>query len=254
MSGPLILGSTGQVGRALAHVAGPAVFQGRADAPVVWDILNAPAPALGPITGVVSLTRGPDTATEIALATAACDLGEARGVPVLIASSQAVYGPAGAVPLAEDAPCAPTSEYGRIKLAMEAAVAGRATCLRIGNVVGCDMLLMNAARGPVTLDRLPDGRSPRRAYIGPACLWQVITGLLAQDDLPAVINVAQPGLVEMADLLRAASLDWTWRDGAGALAELALDTTALQQRVPLPAATPAGLIAQARAAGWGPVA
>lgn len=243
------MGSTGRVGRALAHVAGPAVLQGRHDAPLIWDILNAPPPPLAGVTGVVSLTRGPDTDTEIALAHAACDLGEAQGVPVLIASSQAVYGP-GQGALAEDAPCAPTSDYGRAKLAMERAVAGRATCLRIGNVVGCDMLLMNAARGPVTLDRLPDGRSPRRAYIGAACLWQVLTGLLAQDDLPKVINVAQPGLIEMADLLRAAGLTWAWRDGAGALAELALDTRLLQARVPLPVATPEGLIAQARAAGW----
>lgn len=252
MTQPLILGSMGQVGRALARVAsGPALWHGRTGAGLNWDLTRDTAPDLPLISGVVSLARGPDPATEIALAEAACRIGEAHGVPVLIASTQAVYGP-GQGALTEDHPCAPTSDYGRTKLAMEQAVKTRATCLRIGNVVGCDMLLMNAAKGPVTLDQLPDGTSPRRAYIGAPVLWDVLVGLLAQDDLPDVINLAQPGLIEMADLLRAADLRWDWRDGAGALAELALDVTLLQGFVPVPAATPEDLIAQARAAGWGP--
>lgn len=252
MTRPVILGSTGHVGQALARVArGPALWHGRGDAPLIWDMLAGPAPAMPGITGVVSLVRGADTMTEIALADAACTLAETHGVPVLIASSQAVYGP-GQGALTEDRTCAPTSDYGRAKLAMEQAVAGRATCLRIGNVVGCDMLLMNAAKGPVALDQLPDGTSPRRAYIGAPVLWDVLHALLAAPALPPVINVAQPGLVAMADLLAAAGLDWTWRDGAGALAEVALDVGLLQGFVPVLAATPAGLIAQARAGGWGP--
>ena len=257
---PLILGGTGRVGRALAQCMAPgtqAVWQHRSGATppaqpaVSWDILNTPAPDLGKISAVVHLARGADAAEEVALATAACDLGKALAVPVLIASTQAVYGPVTG-PVTETTPCQPVGDYGQAKHAMEQAVRGRATCLRIGNVAGCDMLLMNAAKGPVTLDRLPDGTSPRRSYISAPVLWQVIAGLLAQPaPLPDVINVAQPGPVAMADLLAAAGLQWQWRSaGAGVLPALDLDVGRLMTLVPLPVADPATLIAQARSAGW----
>ena len=172
---------------------------------------------------------------------------------MLVASSQAVYGaPPGGV-AGEDTPLAPLSDNGRTKRAVEEAVAGRATCLRIGNVVGCDMLLMNAARGPVTLDRLADGTSPARSYIGAGDLWAVITALLAHPAPPGTLNVARPGTVAMADLLRAAGLDWSWQEaGPAALPRLELDVHRLTEIVPLPAATPAALIAAARAGGWRP--
>lgn len=258
----LILGATGCVGRALARVWPadcPAVWQYRPSAErpngeaLAWDILTEPAPPCPGITGIVQLAGGTSAAALAAttpLALAACDLGEQLNVPVLIASSQAVYGPV-AGPVSEQTPCAPTNDYGRAKLAMEQAVAGRATCLRIGNVVGCDMLLLNATRGQVTLDQLPDGGSPRRSYVSAQGLGQVMRGLLTQSDRPAVLNVAQPGTIMMHELLAAAGLEWTWRKaGAGVLASLALEVDRLAAMVPLPTADAETLIKAAKAAGW----
>ncbi len=253
-NGPLILGSAGHVGRALARVwpkDQPAFWHSRRGGDLAWDLLDDSPPALPGITGVVQLARGADAAAEVALARAACDLGAAHGVPVLIASSQAVYGPQPGK-VAEDTLCQPLGDYGAAKLAMEQAVAGRACCLRIGNVAGCDMLLMNAAKGRVTLDQLPDGTSPRRSYISAVGLGVVIRGLLAQPGpLPDVVNVAQSGTLAMGDLLRAACQSWDWRAaGPGVLASLELDVSRLMALVPLPAAEPQVLMAEARAAGW----
>jgi len=260
----LILGGTGHVGRALAAVWPvdvPAVWQYRpgAAAPagpsVAWDILNDPAPDMGAISGIVQLAGGVTPAALAVttdLARLACDLGAALGVPVLVASSQAVYGAAPGH-VTEATPCAPASAYGRAKLAMEHAVAGRATCLRIGNVVGCDMLLRNAAQGRVTLDQLPDGTSPQRSYISAQTLAQVCIGLVGQGRGADVVNVAQPGTVAMHELLKAAGLGWDWRRaGPGVLARLEMDVTRLMGLVPLPDAEADTLIADARRAGWGP--
>lgn len=251
---PLILGSAGHVGRALARVwpkDQPALWHTRKGGDLAWDLLTDTAPALPALSGVVHLARGADAAQEVALAQAACDLAETHGVPVLVASSQAVYGPQPGK-ISEDAPCQPANAYGAAKLAMEAAVEGRACAMRIGNVAGCDMLLMNAARGRVTLDQLPDGSSPRRSYLSAVGLGAVIRGLLAQDTaLPDVLNLAQPGTLAMADLLRAACQDWDWRPaGAGVLATLELDVSRLMARVPLPQVDAQVLVAEARAAGW----
>jgi len=260
----LMLGGTGHVGRAMAAVWPrdvPVIWQHRpgaippAGASIPWDILNARAPDIGPLCGIVQLAGGVTPAalavtTDLALA--ACDLGATLGVPVLVASSQAVYGPAPAC-VDETTPCAPANDYGRAKLAMERAVQGRATCLRIGNVVGCDMLLRNAAKGRVTLDQVPDGGSPQRSYISAQGLVQVCIALIQQGRGADVINIAQPGTVAMHDLLIAAGLDWQWRAaGPGVLACLEMDVTRLVGLVPLPPADPAALIAQARVAGWGP--
>lgn len=263
---PLILGGTGCVGRALAALwpaQTPAVWQSRNRQAGTWewDILHSPAPALPQTpSGIIALagvTRGDaaDLAANTALALAACDLADALGgLPVLLASSQAVYG-APAQTVTENSPCAPTTPYGHAKRAMEQAVAGRknVTCLRIGNVAGCDGLLMHAARvGHVRLDQFPNGQGPTRAYIGPRVLGDVLRGLLAIGaDLPPVLNIAQRGQIAMADLLRAADVPWKWAPaGAGALPVLAMNCDALAQLVSNPPATPADLIAQARAAGW----
>ena len=260
----LVLGATGHVGRALAAVWPddvPVLWQYRpggavpAGPAMVWDILNDAAPDVGAISGIVHLAGGvtPEAlAVTTDLALAACDLGAVHGVPVLVASSQAVYGPApGRVD--EATPCAPANEYGHAKLAMERAVQGRASCLRIGNVVGCDMLLRNAAMGRVTLDQLADGGSPQRSYISAQVLAQVMIALTQQGRGAEVLNLAQPGTVAMHDLLAAAGLGWDWRAaGPGVLARLEMDVTRLMGLVPLPPADPAALIADARAAGWGP--
>lgn len=274
MTGPVFLGATGKLGRALAclHRAGhlsafsSPIWQYRSGSPapqgdtLAWDILSVPPPALRPSAVVVlaGVTHGTqaELAQNTALALAACDWADqAGGVPVLLTSSQAVYGPQSGL-LSEDTACAPDTPYGQAKLAMEQAVAGRAnvTCLRIGNVVGCDAISGAMARGPVTLHRFADGTSPRRAMIGPQTLGAVLHGLLAQaGSLPPVLNVAAPGLVAMSDLLTAAGLGWTWQDAPPtALPALDLDLSHLQSLVPLPAADPVDLVAQAQLAGWSP--
>lgn len=252
--GPLIMGASGRLGRALARVwDGPApVWQTRGGArgALAWDILNAPAPDLPPISGIVVLagvTAGTaaDLALNTALAQAGADLGARLGVPVLVASTQAVYGPQPGL-LREDAPLMPANEYGRAKLVMEAAVAApHVTCLRIGNVAGCDALAAGIARGGVVLDRFADGQGPRRAMLGPLDLCHVIKGLLAAPSRPPVLNVARPGLVAMADVLRGAGVSFDWRTApADALPELAMDVSLLQGICPLPAANAADMVAQ----------
>lgn len=253
--GPLVLGATGRVGRALraSGVLTDAIWQSRTprDGFLTWDILNAPAPDVA-CSGIVMLAGGvDDTEAYVDLAQAACDLGARLDVPVLIASSQAVYGPqVGA--LSETTACHPNSVYGRAKLAMEQSVAGRArvTSLRIGNVAGTDSLFRSMAAGPVPLDEVAPSVGPRRAMIGPVCFARLI-GTLLRHDLPPVLNVAQPGLVDMADLLRAGGGAWHWRPAPDTvLAALELDVSALTRFVDLPPADPATLVAEARATGW----
>jgi len=260
--GPLILGGSGRVGRALAAQwpkDGPVLWQTRQGGPFAWDILAAPVPDLPHgITGIIALAGTTDPARladNTALALAAADLGARADLPVLLASSQAVYGRPDA-PVSESDPARPDTPYGRAKHDMELAVAGQShvTCLRIANVAGCDGLLINAARQDfVTLDQFPDGTGPRRAYIGPAQLGHVLRALIARaEPLPQVLNVAQPGLVQMADVLDAADVQWGWKTaGAGALPALDLDCAALTALIRVPAATAQGIVADARASGWG---
>lgn len=86
--------------------------------------------------------------------------------------------------------------------------------------------------------------------IGPQTLADALLTLL-EADLPPVLNLAQPGLVDMADLLRAAQADWGWQAAPDtALPALELDLKALLARIPLWAADPATLVAEARATGW----
>jgi nucleoside-diphosphate-sugar epimerase len=254
--GPLIMGASGRLGRALAHVwpqtAPQPIWQNRdgAGGLLAWDILNAAPPDLPPISGVVVLagiTHGsPDElAANTSLAQAGVDLGCKLGVPVLVASSQAVYGPQQGL-MREDMSLLTQSDYGRAKLAMEAAVAGpNVTCLRIGNVAGCDALTAGMARGSVVLDRFADGQGPRRAMLGPSDLRYVIQALLAVPVRPLVVNVARPGLVAMADMLRAAQCPFDWRDAPfGAMQEVTL----LQSICTMPAADAVDMVAQGRLA------
>lgn len=266
-TGPLILGASGRVGRMLHHLwvqglldfGGQPLWQyrrdqpGQADHKIIWDMLADPAPDVA-VSGVICLagaTSGPDLAMSRDLALAALDV--AGDAPLLYASSQAVYGPQTGM-LSEGGLCQPGA-YGAAKLAAEAvlAIAPNATALRIGNVIGADMLLLNAAKGAVVLDRFADGQSPRRMMIGPQTLGQVFADLLALGQIaPAVINVAQPGLVAMADLLASAGHTWTWQEApATAIPELALDLRLMQSLITVPDADPAILVAEARQAGWG---
>lgn len=205
--------------------------------------------------------------------------------PVLLCSSAAVYGP-GPGPHREDGggdPWSlprPANEYSAAKWLMELhaeievarlpAPRPVVCALRIGNVTGADALFGAMTKGPVMLDRLADGGAPRRAYIGPLTLARTIVALLAAPErLPAslharrpdgttlvttaALNLAQPGLLPMDDLLRAAGHPFAWRPAPPtALPALEMDLSRLLALVPLPPATPEGLVAEARLAGWRP--
>ena len=260
----LILGSTGCVGRALARSWPgdvPARWQARpgrqapAAPALAWDPAEPPPAGLRP-AAVIHLATPPGLAPDAAAALTGRIAGwtAAIGARLLFASSQAVYG-AAAGPVTEDSPATGTSEYASAKRAAEAALAAHpdACALRIGNVAGCDMLLGNAARGPVTLDEIAPGQGPRRVWIGPKTLAQSLIALARHPGpLPRVLNLGQPGLIDMAALLRAAGRDFDWRPApAGALAALDLRVDRAAALAPLPPASAAGLVAEARAAGWG---
>ena len=273
--GPLILGATGQVGQALARVwpqqSGSGIWQHRPGADpallslcpgptLEWDLLSGSAPSLPQgISGMVVLAGvmgGDETALarnrEIALAAVAA--ARAADIPrILVASSQAVYGTE-KTRVSEADSCHPIAPYGRAKWQMERALAGQpgVTCLRLGNVVGADNLFRTAGQRAITLDKFPDGQNPRRSYIGPVSLAQVLVGLLDPAlDLPAVLNVASPGLVSMGALMQAAGVPFEQQLAPlTALPELELDVSQLLGLVPLAPATPEALIAEARQGGW----
>ncbi len=248
------MGATGAVGGALHAAwadAAPAglrpLWQSRRDAApgwLRWAPLDGPRPDLPPLEAVVVLsgvTPGADAplSDNAALALAGLEAAAAAGARhVFLASSQAVYAPAGR-PLTESDPIAPPTPYGMAKAEMEDAAArwrdaaGPAapgvTCLRIGNVAGADMLGRRMAAGlPVTLDRFADGCGPERSYIGAGGFARVLESLLeaalAGRELPFALNLAAPRPVAMEGLLRAWGCDWTWRRApAGARQSVTLD-------------------------------
>ena len=186
--------------------------------------------------------RGSDLADNSRLACAAVQAAAAQardcGTPaarVLLSSSAAVYGNqpgiCGAV-----RPPHPANAYGAAKLEMEqkALALGQqlgvpVTALRIGNIAGLDAILGGWQPG-FCLDQFADGRSPRRSYIGPVTLARVLAALVARPKLPPVLNLAQPGALEMAALLRAAGHAFAWRPApAAAIAEVTLELTPLQK-------------------------
>lgn len=176
---------------------------------------------------------GRDMADNAALALAAVRAAAGAGVPVLLASSAAVYGDS-AEDLTEASPRRPLSDYGRAKAGMEEQAADLGarlgvpvTALRIGNVAGSDAIL-GGWRPGFRLDRFADGHTPRRSYIGPLTLARVLGDLVQAGGLPRVLNLAAPGTVEMGALLDAAGLDWTARPAPpGTIAEVRLDVSAL---------------------------
>jgi UDP-glucose 4-epimerase len=158
---------------------------------------------------------------------------------VLLTSSSAVYGaPKGNAPLREDDKPNPVNDYGRSKLVMEEICAPwRARgmdicCLRIGNVAGADVLLLNgmAADKPLFIDRFDDGGGPLRSYIGPATLARITASLAAHPGfLPSHLNISAPVPVAMADLASAAGFAWTWQEApATAHQRITLDLSRLE--------------------------
>lgn len=269
---PLILGTTGRIGRAFRTLwaggywpaAQEPLWHHRpghevAGNAIAWRLGDAP-PAdyrLHLTQGIVVLagaTAGDPAAlranTDAALAALRLrDIGVAG--PVLLMSSAAVYGRAPGL-VDEDAPLAPLAPYGAAKAEMERAVAGMgATCLRLANVAGSDMLFAGMARGNMTLDIFDDGTAPRRSYIGPLTLARTLLRLIALPDLPPVLNLANPGTVAMDDILDAAGVEWRPEPAPPtALRSLAMDTGRLSALCDLPGAEAAALLAEAQAAGW----
>ncbi|TNJ40952.1 NAD(P)-dependent oxidoreductase [Phaeobacter sp. B1627] len=269
---PLVLGASGRIGRSLRHRWGPdaALWQarrapGRAQEGPGWQIfdpladpaaLAAAARQSGQILCLAGGVpgRGGDLGDNLRLAEAAIHAAAEAGIRVILASSAAVYGARGGA-LHEDLTLTPTHPYGQAKADMEAQAArlgaelGVSVCaLRIGNVAGFDAVL-GGWRPGFRLDQFPDGRSPRRSYIGPATLADVIAALLAAPRLPEVLNIAQPGPVEMAVLLRAAGRDYaTVPAPETAIAEVELDVARLAAFLaphqPLPVADPTEMLAE----------
>lgn len=269
----LVLGATGRIGcillRAWSMPLPGGLYphwqarDGRAGF-LHWDIVTAPCPV--PLAGGVVLClaggRADDLSANTALALAALRAAHGQGARhVFLASSGAVYAPGER--LSEDAPTLPPSPYGAAKLAMEEAArdlvarqgGSGLTCLRIGNVAGADALLGRARPGAmVVLDPVPgQAHGPRRSYIGPRSLAHVLlslAGLAATGaSLPAVLNVAAPRAVAMADLLQAADIPWSWGPpNPDVIPAVTFDTTRLQALVPLPpqASDPAAMVAEWR--------
>lgn len=266
----LVLGATGRIGRLLQHswdqpALGPAVlWQGRvlggmqrAAHRVVLDPLRDPAGLAQAAVGrqILCLAGGIPGRGNLddnwPLAEAALRAASPGG-RVVLCSSAAVYGNQSGL-LDEATPLHPANDYGRAKLEMEqrsaalAADIGIHLCvLRIGNIAGLDAILGGWAPG-FQLDQFGDGSTPARSYIGAATLAQALAALLALAQLPAVVNLAQPGLVQMGALLEAAGLDWVARPAPNsAIARVALDTTLLQDLLQLPEADAADMVRQWR--------
>ena len=167
--------------------------------------------------------------TDLALAAIDAAPPDAR---VFVVSSAAVYGAADG-PHLETSKVVPVSEYGSAKREMEIAAlargGGRVCVLRIGNVAGADAIL-GGWRAGMTLDQLADGSTPRRSYIGPKTLVHVIHTLCGAAQLPDILNIAAPGVIEMGALLDSAELAWSPRTPVGpVIEEVVMDTTALEQ-------------------------
>lgn len=199
------------------------------------------------LAGVVT-GRGGDLNDNITLAEAAVRAGAKSGARVLLTSSAAVYG-AETGELVEDTDLTPLSDYGRAKAEMErrgaelGAQLGVQVCsLRIGNIAGVDAIL-GGWRPGFQLDQFPDGRTPRRSYIGVKTLARVLGVLMQAKDLPGALNITAPGVVEMGALLDAADLAWLPRPaGQGAIAEVCLSTRTLEQFSRLETGSAAALV------------
>lgn len=115
--------------------------------------------------------------------------------------------------------------------------------LRIGNLAGADAVLGGWKPG-FELDTFEDGQTPQRSYLGFRVLARIIQRLAIAPHLPQVLNVAQPGLISMGDLLDTAGLQWRERPAPpAAVKSVHLSTDLLEQTLnePLPLASPGRL-------------
>ena len=173
-------------------------------------------------------------ADNVPLALASVEAASESGSRVILASTAAVYGPGDGTPMSETRAVDPGTDYGCSKAEMEHRAAERGkdlgvsvTSLRIGNVAGADACLGGWQPG-FTLDTFDDGGTPRRSYIGPQTFARTIWALCSLPSLPALINVASPGVIEMGELLDAAGLGWEGRPApAHAIPSVELDVSRL---------------------------
>lgn len=160
---------------------------------------------------------------------------------VLHLSSAAIYGPG--CNMEEDHKPNPVNAYGRAKLDMEMKIAQfqcddpfAHICLRLANVVGADSLAPALlGERALHLDRFVDGTGPRRSYIGPGHLAQILVSLATcpSDQLPNILNIAARTPVGMDELATAADIPIKWRDAPDtALQEVSLSTDLLTSLLP----------------------
>ncbi|MGB1033439.1 MAG: NAD-dependent epimerase/dehydratase family protein [Primorskyibacter sp.] len=206
-------------------------------------------------------------AVNVQLARDAVALAHAIGARrVVHCSSAAVYG----APVdpkqgaSETTPPAPLIPYGQSKLEMEQAIPAQdasvdgsnvtSVFLRIGNVAGADRLAASGRSGQViSLDQFPDGRGPRRSYIGPKALVRVMLWAAMARDVPRIVNVSAPHPIGMEDLAHAMGWPITWRPAPDtAIPEVALDTRLLQRLCPLSkeSSNPEVIARELHAGGW----
>ena len=282
----VVMGASGRVGRLVG--AGWAADppdgltireQRRSGGAVPWQLSDGAAAlalAIGRADVVLVLSGvtpapGAEYGRNSALALAAMQAAALAGVGhVIVASSAAVYDPAGGAVLDEAAATGPLSDYGHAKLAMERAclewqsdhARPGLTLLRIGNVAGTDLffrkLVAATAAEPLQLDQFGDGSGPVRSYIGPATLARVLACLCRcaalGDALPALVNIGAPGGgVDMADFAPAlAALGHPVpmvrvAAPATALPALRLNVSRLQSLCPMP---PEAGLASTMVAEW----
>ena len=94
------------------------------------------------------------------------------------------------------------------------------------------------------LDTFDDGQTPQRSYLGFRALADIVQDLTIAARVPPVLNVAQPGLIAMGDLLDAAGLPWRKRLAqADVIKTVHLSTDLLERTLkrPLPITSPATL-------------
>ncbi|MCA0920378.1 NAD-dependent epimerase/dehydratase family protein [Pseudooceanicola nanhaiensis] len=276
-SGVIVLGAGGRLGRILRRVWSSGQVAGRditwvsrnpissisTEKSVIWGpgASVAELPRGASVLALWGVTPGPgrDLDANVSLALDAQRLARRIGADrVLHCSSSAIYAP-DARPQDETAPPAPPNAYGRAKREMEQALLARrgalpddprACVMRLTNIGAADSLFGSLDSGaPMVIDQFADGTGPARSYLAPLDLAAALRVLLTYplEDLPALINLAGPAPVAMADLARTAGRAFDWRPApAGAMPMVNLDTT-LQTRLigPLPdSADPQALIRQ----------
>ncbi len=245
----LITGATGRVGSLLRKawsISPPSAFRpiwsarnatDRSDW-VSWDMGGDILPQLDPPPrAILHLARcagtDPDGGQDIHMARQALRLARLHAVPLLIASSVAVYGSSAGI-VSEQAPLRPLTRNGKTKLQLELSLssADRVGFLRLGNVVGADALIGTRREGLV-LDRAQGSdRGPMRSWIGPQSLAAVLGDLLALavsgSPFPRQLNIAQEPALAMADLADADGRHWRFSGQMAEVGSVRVDCRLLQ--------------------------